>query len=333
MSLNARMSTRETSPLETARLSRREFVRLGATLAAAPGLAVSLTTPLDSAMSGIVDCHTHFYDPTRPQGVPWPPRDDKLLYRRVLPEHYKTLARPHGVSGTVVVEASAWRDDNQWVLDLAASEPFLVGLVGRLEPGAPGFAKHLRRLAGSPRFRGIRLWTDQHARDLEDARFLADLKRLADLDLAVDVNGGATLLADTAKLAERLPRLRLVINHLANLRIDGQSPPRAWLEGMQAAARHPAVFCKVSGLVEGTGRTDGRAPADVEFYRPALDAVWQCFGENRLLYGSNWPVSERFASYATVQKIVGDYFQSKGRAVADKFFRANSVQAYRWRTG
>src|SRR3990172_1342684 len=82
----------------------------------------------------IIDCHTHFYDPTRPEGVPWPSKDDKLLYRRVLPEDYKRVARPLGVTGTVVVEASPWVEDNEWVLDLAAKDPFLVGLVGHLDP-------------------------------------------------------------------------------------------------------------------------------------------------------------------------------------------------------
>ena len=71
----------------------------------------------------IIDTHTHFYDPTRPEGVPWPPADNELLYRTVLPEHHRALAVPEGVTGTVVVEASAWLADNQWILDLAADDP------------------------------------------------------------------------------------------------------------------------------------------------------------------------------------------------------------------
>ena len=77
----------------------------------------------------IIDTHTHFYDPTRPQGVPWPGPDEELLYRRVLPEDHRALAAPEGVTGTVVVEASAWLEDNQWILDLAAQTPWIVGLV------------------------------------------------------------------------------------------------------------------------------------------------------------------------------------------------------------
>ena len=72
----------------------------------------------------IIDTHTHFYDPARPQGVPWPNQDDDFLYKRVMPENYKSLAVSQGVKGTVVVEASKWFEDNLWVLDLAEVDPF-----------------------------------------------------------------------------------------------------------------------------------------------------------------------------------------------------------------
>ena len=104
----------------------------------------------------IIDTHTHFYNPFRPQGVPWPEKDDEILYRRALPEDYKALAVPEGVTGTVMVECSPWVEDNQWVLDLAAADPFVVGLVGHLEPDDPEFAVHLERFASDPVFVGIR---------------------------------------------------------------------------------------------------------------------------------------------------------------------------------
>ena len=83
----------------------------------------------------IIDTHTHFYDPYRPEGVPWPPRDDALLYRRVLPEDYKAVAVPEGVTGTVVVEASEWVEDNGWILDLAATEPLYRWIRWQSRPG------------------------------------------------------------------------------------------------------------------------------------------------------------------------------------------------------
>jgi L-fuconolactonase len=280
-----------------------------------------------------IDTHTHFYDPTRPQGVPWPGKDDKVLYRRVMPEHFKSVAAPHGVAGTVVVEASPWVEDNQWLLDLAASEPFIGGVVGNLSPGdhEKKFAGHLARFAANPLYRGIRIGHQVLKMRLADDRFVNDVGLLAERDLELDVNGGPDMPHDVARLAAKLPDLRIVINHAANLRIDGNAPPADWIAGMQAAARHSRVYCKVSALVEGARPRDGKAPADLNFYRPALDAVWTAFGVDRLIYGGNWPVSERFADYATVHRIVADYFHAKGDAASESFFWRNAQAAYKWR--
>lgn len=316
-------------------MPRRQFLTSAAGVTAAGVLwpastnAASVLAVDKPPVSAIIDTHTHFYDPTRPQGVPWPGKDDRLLYRRVLPDDYKLFAKPLGVTGTIVVEASSWVEDNQWVLDLATKDPFVIGLVGHLRPGDDDFAPNLKRFGANKHFRGIRIGHAMLKERLDRPEFVRNLKSLADRDLQLDVNGGPDLPADVARLAERLPELRIVINHCANVRIDGQEPPAAWQRGMQAAAKHAAVFCKVSALVEGTGRTDGKAPDDVAFYKPTLDVVWNAFGEDRLIYGSNWPVSERFASYAVVQKIVADYFSGRGREASEKYFHRNAIAAYK----
>jgi L-fuconolactonase len=275
----------------------------------------------------IIDTHTHFYDPTRPQGVPWPSPTDEVLYRRVLPEHYKALAVPEGVTGTVVVEASRWVEDNQWILDLAANEPLIVGFVGHLEPESDNFEKDLNCFAANPLFRGIRLG-GASIKNVVTGRFLAHIEKLASKGLELDVLLGTEGLSHVASLAGCFPELRIVINHVALVRIDGKTPDAAWVEGMQMAAEHLNVYCKVSGLVETTH--DQPAPADVGYYTPTLDVLWEAFGENRLVYGSNWPVSERFADYATVQRIVTAYFEAKGADIAEKFFWKNSKAVYKW---
>ena len=123
--------------------NRRRFI--AATLEAVAGVTLTGWASAVRAAPGqpatgagafiLIDTHTHFYDPTRAQGVPWPPREDKLLYRTVLPKDYRALAVPQPVTGTVIVEASPWLEDNQWVLDLSEREPFIVGFVGNLPVG------------------------------------------------------------------------------------------------------------------------------------------------------------------------------------------------------
>ena len=138
-------------PEEVPVLTRRDFLCTGAAVAVAgEALAADAAPP-------VIDVHTHFYDPTRKEGVPWPGKDDKVLYRPVLPKEFRELAKPHGVTGTVVVEASPWVEDNQWLLDLAKDNGVIVGVVGRLLLTDADFAKHLARFAKNPLYRGIRV--------------------------------------------------------------------------------------------------------------------------------------------------------------------------------
>jgi L-fuconolactonase len=237
---------------------------------------------------------------------------------------------PRPVTGTVVVEASPWVEDNQWVLDLAAKEPFIVGLVGNLPVGTREFAGHLKRFSANKLFRGIRIRDHNLEGTLDDPAFVSDLKLLADHDLSLDLVNGGDILLFADRLAKVIPSLRIVIDHLAGLVVEGKAPPVSWTEQMRTLAQKRNAFCKLSGLVEGTGRTDGTAPRDAEFYPPVLDAMQRLFGPERLIYASNWPVSERFAPLATVQGLIGDYFRSHGRRAEEQVFSETARTAHQW---
>jgi len=275
----------------------------------------------------IIDTHTHYYDPTRAEGVPWPDPTDDVLYRRVLPADFKALAEPEGVVGTVVVEASAWVEDNQWILDLAADEPFIVGFVGNLDIADDAFEQHLTRFAANPLYRGIRTHASKLAGSAANGQ-LAPLHALAERDLELDLLLRPEDLPVVAQVATEAPDLRIVLDHLAGVRINGGAPNADWLAGIRAVGRCDNVYMKVSALVESAD--DARPPDDLSYYVPTLDALWDAFGADRLVYGSNWPVSERYAPYATVQRLVSDYFDSKGSEASAKYFRHNSMAAYKW---
>jgi len=317
-------------------LSRRAFCR--STLG---GAAVGLLSPgtagadRPAAQGGsarlIIDTHTHFYDPTRPQGVPWPPADNATLYRVRLPPHYVALPKPAPVAGTVVVEASGWVGDNQWILDLAARESFILGLVGNLPVGTADFSGLLNRFGKNPVFRGLRVQGARLKAGLGETAFITDLKALAERGLSLDVVGSPAMLPDVARLARQIPDLKIIIDHVAGVRIDGAQPPADWVEGMEAVAQAENVGCKVSGLVEGSGKSGGQAPRELAYYRSVLDVIWRLFGEARLIYGSNWPVCELFADLASVQRLAGEYFESKGAAVTANVFARNAQRFYQLR--
>ena len=104
--------------------------------------------------------------------MPWPAKTDTALYKAALPNRYASLARPFGVVGAIVIEASPLASDNDWVLRQAAGHPIIVGMVGDLIPGTPSYAKDLDRLHRNPLFLGIRygnLWDRDLAVDAQKA--------------------------------------------------------------------------------------------------------------------------------------------------------------------
>lgn len=275
----------------------------------------------------IVDTHTHFYDPTRPQGVPWPSAEETWLYRPVLPAHFRALAEPCGVTGTVVVEASPWVEDNQWILDLAAADRFIVGLVGHLEPGAEGFARDLARFAANPLFRGIRGGASLLASAAERA-CSRDLGELAERGLVLDLLIGKDQYGAALALTGQVPELRLVLNHLGHVPIDGRRPDLEWADGIRRLAEAPSIHMKVSGVLEQS--TVQPAPVDPAFYAPTFEVLWSAFGEERLIFGSNWPVCERGGDFATVFAVVDAFFSAKGPRARGRYLSENGRRVYGW---
>lgn len=314
-------------------MDRRTFLKTAsASLAAAQaGISLAADKPADVKLPAkVVDTHTHFYDPTRPEGVPWPGKGSSL-YRTVLPKDFVALKKYQPVNATVVVEASKLVEDNQWILDLVQENPVIIGFVGRLTPGEPMFRKHLKRFAKNPIYKGIRVNYNLLEPGLGSDQFIDDLKLMADMGLQVDLNGGPVTLDGARRLSEKVPDLRIVVDHIGNVVIKGDEIDPEWKRYMEALADRKQVFIKVSALVEGASRfRPDNVPADVNFYRPTLDVIWKQIGVDRMIFGSNWPVSERAADYYTLQKILVDYLQDKGQSALDKVFWKNSKLAYRW---
>jgi predicted TIM-barrel fold metal-dependent hydrolase len=298
-------------------MNRRDFLTASACAA---------TTTAQNAPRRVIDTHIHLFDPTRPQGVPWPPKDNAKLYRPALPARYRDLTTGLNIAGVIEVECSPWLEDNQWVLDLAARDRLIVGTVGNLDPGSADFPRQLDRFHRNSRFRGIRfgnLWGPNLADEIGKPAFLSGLKRLADADLSLDTaNPDPALIRAALAVTDRVPNLRVVMDHVPQMDL---APARGDLR--ELAAR-PQVFVKISQVLR---RVDGRVPLDVAFYRDRLDETFALFGEDRVMYGSDWPNSDNWAGYADVFRLVRDYFTGKSAAQRDKYFYQNSIRAYRWR--
>ncbi len=274
----------------------------------------------------IIDTHIHLFDPRRPQGIPWPPKDNAKLYKPALPERYRQITGPLGVVGAIKVEASPWLEDNQWVLDVAAKDKIVVGVVGNLEPGKPEFAKNLERFHKNELFLGIRngnLWDRNFKAVVDRPEAISDLKLLAQAGLTMDsANPNVDLMQDMVRLTDKVPNLRIVVDHLPQLQpfASGQAV-------LKELAKRPQVFVKISAVFR---KVDGKIPTDVAFYRDTLDSICAIFGEDRVLYGSDWPNSDNMLPLPDGLKLVQTYFSTKSRAAQEKYFWKNSVVAYKW---
>jgi L-fuconolactonase len=311
-------------------VERRELLKLGASITGG-----WLTGPLAEAASPpipIIDTHIHLFDPGRPGGVPWPEKTDTALYKAALPDRYASIARPFGVVGAIVIEASPLASDNDWVLSVAAKYPVIVGMVGDLIPGTPAYAKELERLHANPLFLGIRygnLWDRDLAVDGQRPEFLAGLTMLAERGLALDsANPDLSLIRAIARVADHLPQLRIVIDHLPSAKVPTVPGERdEYWSLLQHLAQGKNVFVKLSEVAAARVEQNG-GPT---FNKDTLDGLWNIFGEDHVLYASDWPNSDHHATYAETITIVRDYVMAKGRESSEKFFWKNSVAAYRWR--
>lgn len=285
------------------------------------------------ALAPKIDTHIHLYDPTRPGGVPWPLASDVVLYRPALPNRYRLLARPFGIVGAIAIECSPLASDNDWLLRIAASNDFIVGVIGDLDPSLTTFSFELQRLRADPHFLGIRygnLWNRSLGAHLKDTAFVENLKMLAKSGLVLEsANPNPTLIAELALLTSIVPDLRIVIDHLP------QAPPSdridvrdRYLEDLRVIRRQSNVFVKGSEILR---RIDGKVSMDVEFYRPWLDQIWEIFGEDRMLFGSDWPNSDTTAPFADTLSIAQRYILTRSRGASQRYWWKNSEAAYGWK--
>jgi predicted TIM-barrel fold metal-dependent hydrolase len=254
------------------------------------------------------------------------------MYQPALPDRFRRVTKGLGVVGAIEIECSPWLEDNQWVLDIAAQDTLIVGTVGDLEPGKPDFRKHLERFHRNPLFRGIRygnLWGRNLTEDMSRGEYISDLKALADANLGLDsANPDPALVSALVRLTDKVPDLRLVLDHMPQLNPPAEPEARKQLQAdLRELAARPQVYFKLSAVLRPV---DGQVHFDLNFYRSRLDELWGIFGEDRVLYGSDWPNSDPKGSYQQGLNVIREYVAGKSAAAAEKFYWKNSIQAYHW---
>ncbi len=274
-----------------------------------------------------IDAHQHYWNPARGD-YHWMPMDNEVLARPYAPQDLAPLLEARRVDATVLVQAAATVEETEYMLGLADATPNVAGVVGWVDFEQPGHRAHLERLAGHPKFKGVR----PMIQDIPDVDWMLreDVQwgyaALEELDLSFDALGFPRHLANFLTILTRYPQMRTVVDHCMKPQVAGHSDEsfRHWADGMSAIARETGAFCKLSGLV-----TEAGADWQAEALRPYANHVLEVFGPARVMWGSDWPVVRLRCEYErwheTAQLLTRDLSTDE----KDRVFGGTAAEFYR----
>ncbi len=276
-----------------------------------------------------IDSHHHVWDLTvRPQdwivGQAMQP-----LLRNFLLSDLRPLAASTGIDRAVIVQTVADPGETPELLQVAAGDDFVVGVVGWLDLESPTLAANLAaqlELPGAGKLVGIRdlaQYKDDRAW-LARPEVIAGLQLLGQHELTYDLLTVTSQLPAAIEAVQSCPDMLFVLDHLSKPRIaSGAVQP--WADQVRALAKLPNVACKVSGMfteADWTGWT-------VDDFRPYLDTLLDAFGPERLMFGTDWPVCTLAASYQQVVRTAEELTAGLSADEREQFWAGTATRFYR----
>ncbi|MGH9521844.1 MAG: amidohydrolase family protein [Terriglobales bacterium] len=275
-----------------------------------------------------IDAHQHFwkYDAVRDA---WITAEMSVLQRDYLPSDLVPELVRNEITGTIAVQADQSESETAFLLSLAERHSFILGVVGWVDLRSPLVGERLEYYSRFERLVGFRHIVQAEPDDLFLLRqdLMRGLRLLQSFGYSYDLLVYPRQMHAAIELAHRLPDLRLVLDHIGKPPIrDGVRGP--WRQQIHALAENPNVYCKLSGLVT---EADWKrwTPNDC---KPYLDAVFEAFGPERLIFGSDWPVCLLAAGYGQVTSLIAEYAAQCGSGALDAIMGSNAISFYRVKT-
>ena len=277
----------------------------------------------------IIDGHQHFWDPARAD-YPWMEAPELAPIRRAFgPADLAPLLKANGIDASIVVQCRSALEETGEFLRIAHATPSVIGVVGWIDLTDASLGDTLDRLRASPggdKLVGIR----HQVHDEADPDWLLreDVQRgltaVFAHDLAYDFLVRSRELPSAIATAQAFPQARFVLDHAAKPPIaDGGSDE--WSDRIAALAACGNVWCKISGLATEAVWNDW----DAERLFPFVEHAANCFGEDRLIFGSDWPVCLLAGSYGEIKGALEACLARLGPGVREKAFGVNAKAAYR----
>ncbi len=273
----------------------------------------------------ILDTHQHFWQAARGD-YHWMSPEVPVLCRDYLPEDLRPNLRKAGVGQTVLVQAAQTVAETDFLLAIAESTDFVAGVVGWLDMDREVFSEQLAHYRTNPHYLGVR----PMLQDLDDdawilrPRVLSNLARLAEIGFPFEFLTYPRHLPHVAEVLARTPGLHAVVDHLSKPPIaSGNLEP--WKSLIAKVASYENVSCKLSGMVTEADHKHWTP----EHLRPYIEHVFDVFGENRVMFGSDWPVCTLAGSYAEVCNTLRTVLDARLNAEAmNKVFCTNGARFY-----
>ncbi|MCJ7840736.1 amidohydrolase family protein [Lederbergia sp. NSJ-179] len=271
-----------------------------------------------------IDAHQHYWQLDN-DFTNWPTADLKTIYRDFLPADLEPNLKKHKMDQTIVVQAAPNVKETDFLLELADKNNTIAGVVGWLDLSAANFPEQFTQYREHPKFVGLR----PMLQDLSDDRWILrpEVKRnieiLVEDDFPIDLLIYPKHLPHMLELLEEFPTLRAVIDHCAKPNIKEEEWD-VWAEGIEKIAQHRSVMCKVSGLVTEANHESWK----VNDFKPYLEQVFQEFGPERVMFGSDWPVCLLAGTYEDVIKIAHDYLSKNVKARELALFMGENAKTF-----
>ena len=272
-----------------------------------------------------IDAHQHFWRYNADE-FGWIDDSMSSLRRDFGPDDLKPELERAGFQGSIAVQARQSLEETRWLLELAGASPLILGVVGWVDLRSPEVRSQLQALAGNPKLVGVRhvVQSEPDERFLLDSEFLRGITVLEEFDLTYDILIYPRHLPVAAEFVRHFPRQRFVLDHLAKPLIKSASI-RPWEAGMRELAKFPNLYCKLSGMVTEADWQNWKP----EHLTPYLDIAVDCFGPDRLMIGSDWPVCTAAASYKQTMNVVLDYFRKYPSDIQDAVLGGNAHRCWK----
>jgi L-fuconolactonase len=274
-----------------------------------------------------VDSHHHLWNLHEPFDYRWLDNPALAAIRRdFLPADLEPLLRSAEIDRTVVVQTQHNTKENDWALAIADNHPWIAGVVGWVDLTSPDCETELVEARRHRKFVGVRHVTQDEPNEdfIVSEPVLRGLKVLQTHGVPFDLLFFVKHLHHVPELAAQLPDLPMVIDHLAKPRIREQVTVD-WIPHFRAAAAYPQVYCKLSGMITEADWMNWK-PADL---KPYVQAALELFGPERLMFGSDWPVSNLAGSYSELIYALEQALGPISASERDMIFGGTAASFYR----